>query len=204
MDTTRANEKKSRIKVKSPADRRRYRRLELKLRGRFLFDETEHSLETQEISCGGATIDSPTPPPVGASIVCYFDGLGRVAATIVRQVETGFCVEFTIGPHKRAKLSERLMALLNGALPQDETETTSFEGSKPTPTLITLADGSRLEARVTDISLTGAAFDCSDSIGLQIGETVSVGRLRGEVVRVSPQSFALRFIHMAALEMNAA
>jgi hypothetical protein len=177
--------------------------MELKLRGRFLFDETEHGLETQEISCGGATIDSASPPPINGSIICYIDGLGRVTARVVRHVEHGFCVEFHTGTHKRAKLADQLIRLMNGEarpIAEDGTDTPSLAASA---TRVTRSDGSQIQAWVTDISLTGAAFNAACA-PLKIGETVTVGRLKGDIVRASPEGFAIRFIHMATFELDAA
>ena len=48
--------------------------------------------------------------------------------------------------------------------------------------------------RTGDISLSGAAFE-ADGPAPQLGEIVSVGNVRGEVVRALRTGFAIRYIH---------
>ncbi|MEL7545600.1 MAG: PilZ domain-containing protein [Pseudomonadota bacterium] len=182
-------------------DRRRYQRVELNLTGRFLYDEGDFDLITTDISCGGATIQSTAQPPLGHLIVCYFDELGRVNARVVRHNETGFSVSFEASPRKRDKLADRLIWLLNVDAFALEDERDAPRKLDASAAMVLREDGEALPCRVIDISLTGASFESMDGSPM-VGETVSAGKLQGEVVRVTPGEFAIRFMHKTASEVE--
>ncbi|MEO0982865.1 MAG: PilZ domain-containing protein [Pseudomonadota bacterium] len=179
----------------SERERRRHRRLDLRIGGRFMNESSdEFRLRTINISCSGAFMEARQRPPLGANVVCYFDGLGRVAATVVRRTAEGFAVLFRISPFKRDKLADRLTWLLNkdalGLAEDREAPRHAASG----PAVITRQDGSRLQCRVLDISLTGAGFE-TDGAAPMIGEIIQTGNLRGEVVRRTEKGFGVRFLH---------
>lgn len=177
----------------SKPDRRRHFRATLQLGGRFLFNEADHTLLTTDISCGGAKFVAKVTPPVGSMVVCYFDDIGRVAAKVVRHVSDGFAVAFETTAHKRDKLSDRLIWLWNRKRYnlQDERAAPRYAGGGPA--LVTRANGTKLQCRVIDISLTGAAFHVDGPSPL-VGELVRAGSIKGEVVRSEPNAFAIRFL----------
>ena len=175
-------------------DRRQYQRIGLILTGRFLYEGDEYSLQTTDISCGGATIISAEQPPIDARIVCYFDNLGRVNAHIVRHSEAGFSVAFDASARKRDKLADQLIWLLNAdsmTLPEAREADRKLEASAA---LVEREDGTTLHCRLLDISFTGASFESQNGLPM-VGEFVSAGKLYGEVVRVTPGEFAIRFVH---------
>ncbi len=176
-------------------DRRGYKRVELKLTGRFLIGENvDHALQTANVSCDGAFIVSAEQPGLDQQVVCYFDDVGRVVANVVRQSADGFAVRFHTSPHKRDKLADRLTWLLNrDALGLDEDRGNQrYRASGEA--VVHLSGGRTLTCSVTDISLTGAAFEAHGKPPF-VGEKVSVGNLVGEVVRVSQNRFAVRYVH---------
>ena len=176
-------------------DRRNFKRVEMKLTGRFLIGESEdHALHTTDMSCDGAFIVSKELPGIDQQVICYFDDVGRVVANVVRVSEDGFAVRFHTSPHKRDKLADRLTWLLNrDALGLDEDRRTErYRASGEA--ILTLSGGRMLQCTVTDISLTGAAFEAAGKPPF-VGERVAVGNLVGEVVRVSGDKFAVRYIH---------
>ncbi|MGH1422911.1 MAG: PilZ domain-containing protein [Hyphomonas sp.] len=178
----------------SASDRRKHKRVPLRLPGRFLNDESEDfTLLTENMSCSGAMIISTNPPPDDTPIVCYFDDIGRVAATVVRRTPNGFAVTFRTSDHKRDKLADRLTWLVNkDALKlTDDRATKRFDAGGPA--LVVLKDGRQLQCRVVDISLAGASFE-TDGGSPKMGEEIVAGNLRGEVVRVEKDSFAIRYI----------
>lgn len=179
---------------RSKPDRRRHQRVKLNLNGRFLYDGMDHSLRTLDISCGGASLEAVITPSPGDNIVCYFDDLGRVTGTVVRQVGNGFAVVFEATPHKRDKLADRLVWLVNHKAYDLQDERNAPRRAASGPALVIRANGSRLQCRVIDISLTGAAFEVSGPLPI-IGEQVRVGSLIGEVVRAQSNEFAIRFLH---------
>ncbi|PKP81462.1 MAG: PilZ domain-containing protein [Alphaproteobacteria bacterium HGW-Alphaproteobacteria-18] len=179
----------------SRRDRRGFKRIELKLAGRFLIGDSEdHVLSTADISCDGAFIVSSEKPGLDQQVVCYFDEVGRVVANVVRISPEGFAVRFHTSPHKREKLADRLTWLLNRdklGLEEERGET-RYQASGEA--VVTLADGGKIHCSVTDISLTGAAFETSGKPPF-VGERVTVGNLVGEVVRVGGNKFAVRYVH---------
>lgn len=175
-------------------DRRRNRRIEIEIKGRFLDEKSEdNSLVTKNISCGGALIDSCNRPPIGARIVCYLDNLGRVSASVTRRTETGFAVQFHTTQHKRDKLADKLIWLINRDPYNLKDERRAPRYAAGGPALVRRADGRDIQCRVIDISLTGASFH-TDAPRPAVGEVVKAGNLRGEVVRCEDKLFAIRYL----------
>jgi len=175
-------------------DRRRHARVELRLGGRFLNDVSEdHGLITENISCNGAALISTQKPMTGTPIVCYIDGLGRVAATVMRRTDTGFAVKFNTTQHKRDKLADKLVWLMNRDKLNLTDERASPRYAAEGPALITRQDGRTIQCRAVDISLTGAGFE-TEGPAPMLGEIVTVGHLKGEVVRRDKGRFGIRYL----------
>ncbi|MCF6328414.1 MAG: PilZ domain-containing protein [Henriciella sp.] len=178
---------------RSKPDRRRHHRVALHLRGRFMSDNADHSLQTIDISCGGAKVRSEIMPAKGDPVVCYFDDLGRVSAQVVRHLDDGFAVSFDASAHKRDKLADRLIWLINHKKFNLTDERAAPRNAAGGPALVTRSDGTKLQCRVIDISMTGAAFEHEGAIPV-IGERVRAGTITGEVVRSVSNEFAIRFL----------
>lgn len=175
-------------------DRRRNRRIEIEIKGRFLDEKSEdNSLVTKNISCGGALIESHNRPATGSRIVCYLDNLGRVSASVTRRTETGFAVQFHTTQHKRDKLADKLIWLINRDPYNLKDERRAPRYAAGGPALVRRADGRDIQCRVIDISLTGASFQ-TDAPRPMVGEIVKAGNLRGEVVRCEDKLFAIRYL----------
>ncbi len=179
-------------------DRRSFKRVSLRLTGRFLDAQSEdRDFLTSNVSCDGALIIANERPAANEQVVCYFDELGRVTATIIRHAPGGFAVRFQISGHKRDKLADRLTWLLNKDVLglSDEREAERFSAGGPA--LVTLPDGHAIQCRVIDISLTGAGFEALGPAPFE-GDVVLVGTLRAQVVRVAARNFAVRFLRGTA------
>lgn len=195
MSHSRAYQSNAGSATVSATDRRKHKRIELQIKGRFLNDDSEdHAFTTLNISCSGAMLISEHPPKADTPIVCYFDELGRVAATVIRSTTSGFAVAFSTTDHKRDKLADRLTWLLNKDALNLSDDRTNERFDAGGPALVVLQDGRQLQCRVVDISLSGASFEI-DGSAPKMGEEVIAGNLRGEVVRVQDNSFAIRYIH---------
>ena len=176
-------------------DRRANVRAELALSGRFLGNgQDDHRVVTRNISCGGAEFLAKVRPSAGDSIICYLDDLGRLEAKVVRQTQQGFAVKFLVSQRKRDKIADRLTWLVNATVLglSDEREAPRYAGGGPA--LVTRQDGRVLQCRTIDISLSGAAFE-ADGPAPPLGEMVTVGNLKGEVVRTLRNGFAIRYVH---------
>lgn len=175
-------------------DKRRNRRIAIEIKGRFLDDKSEdNSLITKNISCGGALIASNHRPPVGTRIVCYFDNLGRVSASITRLTDDGFAIQFHTTQHKRDKLADKLIWLINRDPFNLTDERRAPRYAAGGPALVKRADGRDIQCRVIDISLTGASFK-TDAPRPIVGEIIKAGNLMGEVVRCEETLFAIRYL----------
>ncbi|MHA7901340.1 MAG: PilZ domain-containing protein [Henriciella sp.] len=180
--------------TRSKPDRRRHHRVALRLNGRFLHEGADHTFLTVDISCGGARLEAVAIPEIGTDIVCYFDDLGRVASKVTRITDDGFAVRFLTPQHKKDKLADRLVWLLNHKKYNLEDERSAPRKAAGGPALVTRTNGTKIQCRVIDISLTGAAFEFDGPVPI-VGEHVRVGSLRGEVVRAVTGEFAIRFLH---------
>lgn len=178
-------------------DRRSYKRVDLRLTGRFLTSENDdRELLTSNVSCDGAFILSAAPPGSGQQIVCYFDELGRVVAEVIRMTPGGFAVRFQTSPLKRDKLADRLTWLLNKDSLGLAEDRAAPRFSATGQAVVVLPDGTRLQCRLIDISLTGAAFEALGAPPF-VGDRVNSGKLPAEVVRVAGKKFAVRYLRGA-------
>lgn len=181
----------------SRRDRRSYKRVELRLSGRFLTAASDdRELLTSNVSCDGAMILSQTPPESGEQIVCYFDDLGRVVGDVVRMTPGGFAVRFQTSTLKRDKLADRLTWLVNKDTLGLAEDRAAVRYAANGQAMVILKDGTQLQCRLTDISLTGAAFEALGQPPF-VGDIVNTGNLLGEVVRVAERKFAVRYLRGA-------
>ena len=176
-------------------DRRRHKRVDIQLPGRFLTHiGDDASLSTINLSCSGALVQSSTLPDPGAELVCYFDDLGRVVATVVRHTSEGFALSFNVASHKREKIADRLTWLLNKDMLNLSEEREAPRYAADVPAQVLRRSGQILNCRVLDISLTGANFECKGAAMPKLGEIVSAGTIPAEVVRTGRDGFAVRYL----------
>jgi len=180
----------SKRKGSAGRDRRRHRRLELKLSVRFLLDDgSEHTGVVSNISVGGMAINADARPAEGSNIIAYVQELGRLEGVVSRVDDMGFAVRLTLSALRRDKLEERLGS--SGERPRGaearrhERETTSGVVH------ITRADGRELPCRVIDLSLGGVSVETAEWPPL--GEEIMVGKMRGRVVRHHEMGVAIEF-----------
>jgi PilZ domain len=180
------------------ADRRRHRRIAVELLGRFMREnKQEHPCKLIDISAGGAAIKpvSPVALNIGERVVAFFDHIGGIQGTIVREFDNGFACKLVATQHKREKLAATLTWLANRA-ELDGAEERRHERIAPQKRRqqLHLAEGITIECQVLDISISGA------SIGTparpDIGTEVVLGelKLRARVMRHHAQGFGVQFI----------
>ncbi|MEL6661476.1 MAG: PilZ domain-containing protein [Pseudomonadota bacterium] len=169
-------------------------RLPLRLDGRYLDEDGgEHRIASVALSCRSAQIAAHDVPNEGSRLVCYFEDLGRVVGVVARKVPNGFLLRFEQTDRKRDKLADQLVWLMNKDTLGLTDERASARYKAGGAAQLRLKDGGVLNCRVVDISLTGAGFEAF-SRAPAIGDIVSTGNLRGEVVRSQGRSFGVRFI----------
>ncbi|HEY7459736.1 MAG TPA: PilZ domain-containing protein [Xanthobacteraceae bacterium] len=174
-------------------ERRRHQRVKVSLTGRFMReDRQEFPCQTLNMSPGGVSLSTPAPPRVGEHVVAYIDHIGRIEGRCTRIFDNGFAMTISATLRRRDKLADQLTWFANRntlGLPEDRRHK-RIELRNPR-SLLTLPDGSTVECRVVDVSLSGAAV--ATKAKLPLGSPVTLGRTPARVVRQLDIGFALEF-----------
>lgn len=175
------------------ADLRRHQRVTVDLLGRFMLeDRHEYPCQTLNMSPGGVALISPVKARLGERIVAYIDHIGRIDGIITRLFDGGFALSINGTLRKKDKLAAKLTWLANRhELGFSEDRRHDRLVSKNPHATITLPDGSEYRARILDLSLSGAALGAP--IRPAIGSPITIGRLRGRVVRHFEEGIAVEF-----------
>lgn len=186
-------------------ERRRFQRVALKLRGRYMLpDGREFPCEVVDMSPGGLAVTTQTPGRAGDRIVAYVDHLGRLEGQVIRAYSGGFAMTIMATPRKREKIAAQLTWLANRdllGLPDDRRHD-RLEPENPVSTL-RLPNGTTMTCRVIDMSVSGAAV--ASETRPPIGTPVTLGKTQGRIVRYIDQGFAVEFtrlLHPDFLEEN--
>jgi hypothetical protein len=168
----------------------------VKLFGRFMLeDKQEYPCQVIDISAGGVALVSPVACDPGQRVVAYLDNIGRVEGEVVRVLEGGFAMRIAATSRKREKIVNLLTWLINHkslGLAEDR----KHERLTPSNAVarLGLPDGSFVECRVLDVSLSGASVALADKP--EIGTEVTLGRMQGEIVRHHEQGIGIRFTNV--------
>jgi hypothetical protein len=175
------------------ADRRRHKRFELSLLGRFM-RESKHEFPCKliDISVGDLSVSSPVAVRDGEHIVAYFDQLGGLEGRVARLMDGGFGMTLQISANKREKLAAQLIWILNkDHLPGMEERRHIREPLVNKSTLVELGPGIRIECPILDVSMSGA------SVGTEarpaIGAIVFIGDLEARVMRHHDRGIGVEF-----------
>lgn len=178
------------------ADKRRYKRLTLNIKGRYMRqDKQEYACELVDLSAGGGAIAAEVRPEPGERIVASFEHIGMLEGTIVRTTPTGFAFRIMATKHKREKLIAQLMWLANRN-ELDSAEERRHERITPPNSLamIQFGDSPPMTCRLIDISISGASI--ASTLRPLLGTDVTLGRLRARVVRHHAQGFGVEFMDL--------
>jgi c-di-GMP-binding flagellar brake protein YcgR len=174
-------------------DRRRFQRVTVSLLGRFMLqDRREYPCQTVDMSPGSMAVTAANKGKVGERVVAYIDQIGRIEGEIVRVHEGGFAMSISATQRKRDKLAAKLTWLANRHelnLPEDRRHDRIT--AKISVVTVALPDGREYQARVVDISLSGAGV--AIEVRPPIGSPVMIGKLRGRVVRHFDDGMAIEF-----------
>jgi hypothetical protein len=173
-------------------ERRRFFRAPVVLDGRMLDPlGREHDCRTADISPGDARIAAPMVLDVGHRVVLYLEGVGRVSGVVARRCgENEFAIIFDGSAHKREKLAETLMWLLNKSR-LDADEAPRRASASPHTARLETEDGRLIDGEILDFSLTGVTVRCAKAPPL--GAWVRVGAVHGRVARWVEGGFAVDF-----------
>lgn len=174
-------------------EKRNFQRVDLQLNGRFMRENrTEFDCQVIDMSPGNVAMRSRTRAEMGERVICYLDHIGRVEGRVTRLLVDGFAMNIKASARKREKLAGQLTWLANRhelSLPEDRRhERVSPEAQN---TVLTLNDGRQYECAMIDLSLSGAAI--SIDVRPALGTPVSLGAMRGTVVRHFEEGIAIEF-----------
>ncbi|HUJ45909.1 MAG TPA: PilZ domain-containing protein [Rhizomicrobium sp.] len=187
--------------AKAQADRRRYRRVQVDLKGRLFVpsEERDAPCAISDMSPGGAQISCEEMTPLAETpVVVYIDGFGRFEGVAVRSprgegLEGKFGVKFNCTALKRERIAEQLTVYLNKGVLDTASALRRHERT-PTRGLakFTRASGDVINCEVVDLSLSGVSL--GTIVRPPIGERVIVGQMIGRVVRHHETGIGIEFI----------
>lgn len=158
-------------------------------------DKQEYPCQVLNISPGGMAVEAPIAGEPGERIVVYLDQMGRFEGELVRCFPGGFAVKLSGTAYKREKIANQLTWLVNrGQLDLEEDRQHERVVPSKTHMKITLSDGSQRDCRLLDVSLGGASVSVLPKP--QVGEALTLGLIRGTVVRHHDQGIGIRFLEI--------
>lgn len=185
------------------ADERRHRRVVITLPVRFMAENgEEHRALLFDMSPGGVSLTTDLRPGIGARMVLYVDDIGRCEGVVVRHHSYGFALRLIATQNRRDRIAERLTFHANRHRLREEDLRIHERAEHDQQTRCVMPDGSDQACRIIDLSLTGAAVAMDQRP--PVGEAISIGRMRGKVVRHIPQGIAIRFLAIAPSQRIAA
>lgn len=179
----------------STEDKRRFQRVKVHLLGRYMLpDRREFPCQVINMSPGGLALLGPGIGNVGERVVAYLDHIGRVEGKIARIIDNGFAMTVGATPRKRDKLAAQLTWLANRQilnLPEDRRHDRIVPRNPLA--VLELEDGARVQCRIIDLSMSGAALSAEKKP--PVGTRVTLGRVQAKVVRHLEEGFAIEFTH---------
>jgi hypothetical protein len=201
------------------SDRRRFRRVPIRVLGRFMReDKEEYPCQVVNMSAGGIAMLSPVQCEEGERIIAYLDHFGRIEGIVVRLFEGGVAVRIVASHDKRKKIANLLTWLINreslGLINRDSVEVTkerheqehgecsatllSRLGDRDVPvnplSKLILPSGDVLDCRIIDVSLSGASIAIAEKPPLET--EVILGRIRGRIARHHDTGVAVQFAEL--------
>ncbi|MCV3241309.1 PilZ domain-containing protein [Mesorhizobium sp. ZC-5] len=177
----------------SRVERRNFQRVRVKMYGRFMLeDRSEHACQVVDMSPGNVALRADRVGDPGEKVIAYIDHIGRVEGVVTRTMQDGFAMTVIASDRKKDKLAAQLTWLANKHeldLPEDRRHE-RVAPRNPSSVLV-LTDGRQYPCRIIDLSLSGAAveIDVKPALGVQ----VTLGTMRGQVVRHFEDGVALEF-----------
>jgi hypothetical protein len=133
------------------------------------------------------------PPAEGTPLVAYIEEIGRVDGTAGEAAPDGLWVNFSFSGNRQPRFVRHLRWLVRRerGLAAAERRHTRYE-PRSKSTRFTLPGGQEQPCEVIDISLSGAGL--RSPIRPAIGALVTLGRMKGSVVRHFADGFAIEFL----------
>lgn len=188
----------------SKAERRNFQRVRVKVYGRYMLeDRSEYPCQVVDMSPGDVAFRADYPGELGEKVIAYLDHVGRVEGVITRLFPDGFAMTIIASERKRDKLAAQLTWLANRHeldLPEDRRHERVIPRNPMS--VLRLEDGKQYRCRIIDLSLSGAAVEIDARPA--IGTAVTLGNMRGRVVRHFEDGVAIEFAALQQEETLAA
>lgn len=177
----------------SKTENRAYQRVRVKVYGRFMLeDRTEHPCQVVDMSPGNASFITDHVGELGEKVIAYIDHIGRVEGVLTRTLPDGFAMAILASDRKKDKLAAQLTWLANKHeldLPEDRRHERVLP--KNPMSVLALNDGRQYQCRIVDLSLSGSAVEID--VKPALGTPVTLGTMRGQVVRHFEEGVAIEF-----------
>jgi hypothetical protein len=185
----------------TPHERLRHLRAITSIPGRYMLANRRNaSGERYEFDCWIVNISllemvltAPIIGEIGERVIVYSGMFGKLHGPILRLMPNGFVISIVASKSQREKLRTKLAWLAakdHYYRRRDNRRHFRIIPQEPIATL-TLEDGSSTLCLILDVSVSGAAVSTDTS--LSVGAEVSIGQMKGRVVRSFPGGFAVEF-----------
>jgi hypothetical protein len=157
-------------------------------------DRYEFDCWIVNISTRDIVLAAPVVGKIGERVIVYNGIFGTLHGPILRPMPNGFVISIIASKAERRKLGTKLAWLAaqqQGSEKRDSRRHFRIIPEDPVATL-TLQDGSSMLCLVLNVSVSGAAV--SADYCPNIGAEISIGQMRGRVVRLFPEGFAIEFM----------
>ena len=188
----------------SEVERRRYGRVAVALRGRYMLaDAKEYDCQVVDVSPVGFAIRGPIAGDLGERVVAYVQELGRIEGVIVRRAvdDEWFALDLRVPLsrlHKLAKKIDWLVRQQAGEVTERRRFVRFDDEEEREQTTLQLSDGREFVAGLIDVSTGGAALEVD--VAPPIGAPVTVGEQRSHVSRHFEGGIAVTFDREAPVE----
>lgn len=181
-------------------EKRNFQRVRVKIYGRYMLeDRSEHACQVVDMSPGSVALRCEHPGEPGEKVIAYIDHIGRVEGVVTRLTAEGFAMTVLASERKRDKLAAQLTWLANKHeldLPEDRRH--ERVAPRNPMSVLRLMDGREYQCRIIDLSLSGAAIELE--VRPALGVQVTLGTMRGQVVRHFEEGLAIEFAAVQRLE----
>ncbi|MCO6186116.1 PilZ domain-containing protein [Rhizobium sp. L1K21] len=186
--------------LRNSDERRSFQRVAVSLQGRLMLENhQEYDCRILDMSPGDARISTNAMPVKGERVIAYIEHLGRLEGTVTELRDMEFVIALNATERKREKLAAQLTWIANKhelGLPEDRRH--ERLAPRQSRSELTLDDGRNYPCRIIDLSLSGAAVDID--VRPAIGTLVSLGHMRGRVVRHFQEGVAIEFLALQSKE----
>lgn len=173
--------------------RRRFRRFNIRLMGRFMRENKEEfPCRIMNISAGGSAIASNVQPPIGEIIILYTDHIGRAKGHVARSEPDHFALAFDISEAQKERMGLKITWLINqiDGDKEDMRRHHRFNVDNKDNTLI-LPGEIAISCKVQNFSLSGASI--FTNARPELGAEVTLGKMRATVVRHHEEGIGIEF-----------